>query len=56
MFKAREPQRVNCKELKDEEKDIISTCSRPAMTLAEKKKKKRFSSDKGSFTVGFVKY
>ena len=54
MFKAREPQRVNCKELKEEEKDIISTCSRPAMTLAEKKK--RFSSDKGSFTVGFVKY
>lgn len=53
MFKARESQRVNCKELKDEEKDIISTCSRPAMTLAEKK---RFSSDKGSFTIGFVKY
>lgn len=36
MFKAREPQRANCQELKDEEKTIISTWSRTDTSLAEK--------------------
>lgn len=52
MFKAREPQTVNCKELKDKEKAITSTWSRSDMSLAEK----HFSSDKGFFIVCFVKY
>lgn len=35
VFKAKEPQKVNCKELKDKEKTIISTCGRPDMELTE---------------------